>query len=104
MKAIINGIRYDTEKAQRLGEWSSGHPRTDFHRADEALYKTPVSGRYFLAGEGGGLSVYATVSGQGRGWGERIIPLSRREALEWAETHMNPDEVEAEFRDMIEDA
>jgi hypothetical protein len=38
------------------------------------------------------------------GYGEKIIPMSRAEALEWAEHFLDPDTVENEFSDFIEDA
>ena len=54
MKAIIDGLRYDTEKADRIAE-ITGNP----HEADEdiryawreSLWITP-GGRFFLLGEG----------------------------------------------------
>lgn len=107
MKAIINGRRYDTSKADLIGE--GGSPSnvsvTDFSHYWEALYKTPRSGQYFLAGGGGPMTKYArSVGGGTRTEGQRIFPLTREEALQWAEHHMAPDEIETHFGDCIEDA
>ena len=67
MKAIIDGLRYDTATATKLAEASSPLSRTDFGWWEETLYRTPRSGRYFLAGEGHARSHYARNLGGGRG-------------------------------------
>lgn len=36
--------------------------------------------------------------------GERITPMSQEEAFEWASEHLDADEMEAEFAEMIQDA
>lgn len=104
MKAIINGKRYSTENAVLVGEVSHG-ARRDFHAYTEGLYKTPRSGAYFLAGEGGPRSHYAVSCGQGE-WrgGEKITPLDDDDALAWAEKNLTVQQVEAEFSASIRDA
>jgi hypothetical protein len=104
MKRVIEGVRFDTEKAVKVGENSSTLPVTDFSWWSAALYRTPRSGRYFLAGEGGPMTRFARSNGDTVGYGEKIIPMSRAEALEWAEHFLDPDTVENEFSDFIEDA
>lgn len=48
--------------------------------------------RYFLAGSGGGMTRFgAPLSGNGWGAGERIIPLSKPEAWQWAEAFLPPE-------------
>lgn len=105
MKRIITGKRYDTEKAIKIGEASSNNGRRDFRWYDEALYRTPRSGVYFLAGEGGAMSRWSKSCG-GRTWcgGEGILPLDREDALEWAERHLSAEQIEAAFGDAIADA
>jgi hypothetical protein len=105
MKAIINGVRYDTEKATLIGEASEGN-RGDFGRWEAGLYVTPRAGRYFLAGEGGPMSRYARPGDQPGAWrsGERIEPLSREMAFAWAQDNLPVQVVEAHFGDLIEDA
>jgi hypothetical protein len=39
-----------------------------------------------------------------RGGGSKIIPLTQAQALEWAETYLDADDVEEHFSDLIEDA
>lgn len=105
MKAIINGKRYDTEKAEKIGSASSNVGRSDFGWWEEDLYKTPRSGAFFLAGEGHARSQYATSHGGGSwGPGSRITPMTRAEAQAWAEQHGLVDVLEQHFADSIEDA
>lgn len=104
MKKIINGKRYDTEKAECIGGYSYGYP-SDFNYIHEALYVTPRSKSYFLAGEGGANTKYSTTVSQGS-WsgGERIQPMSESDAFEWAQRYLEPDEVEKYFSHLIQDA
>lgn len=105
MKSIINGKRYDTEKAIKIGKASSNEGRRDFRWFDEALYKTPRSGVFFIAGEGGPMSRYARSAGQNSWQGsEAIIPISKDEAMEWAERHMTTEDIEKHFGDEVTDA
>ena len=99
MKAVINGLRYDTETAERIGHASGGgYNMRDWHYWSEELYQTPRSKRFFLAGEGGALTRYAQhLSQNERCGGERIIPLSAEEAQEWAEQHLHADTVARYF-------
>jgi hypothetical protein len=104
MKAIINGLRYDTEKVTLIGEASHGY-RGDFTCWEAALYRAPRSGLYFLAGSGGPMTRFGrrgqqqneTIGGTG------IQPMDDDEALEWAEQHLTAAEIEAAF-EKIEDA
>lgn len=105
MKAIINGKRYDTEKADHVATASSDLPRNDYGWWEESLYRTKRSKQFFLAGEGHARSHYARNLGGGSyGPGDKITPLSREDALAWAETHLSADEIEQIFGEDIEDA
>lgn len=105
MRAIINGKRYDTSKAEFLGQGYSKANRGDFSFWKAGLYRTPRSRAFFLAGLGGPMTRFAEPVGQnGMQGGSKVIPLTAGEALEWAEQHLNPDEVEAAFGSVIEDA
>jgi hypothetical protein len=105
MKAIINGLRYDTEKAVCVGEESTSHlSRSDFGWWSAGLYRTPRAGRYFLAGEGGPMTRFAHHVKNGAWGGSKLIPMSREEAREWAERYLSTDEVEAGFAAEIQDA
>ena len=105
MRAIINGTRYDTDKATAIGSSASCEGRGDFRHWEATLYKTPRSGRYFLAGEGGPMSRFAVSQGIGS-WsgGDGIHPMTEAEAFEWAQAELTTDEVEAAFAHLIEDA
>lgn len=97
MKRIINGRSYDTNTATKLAEWSSGEFVNDLHYSAETLYKKKT-GEFFIYGEGGAMSRYATALGDNRwGAGERIMPMSESEAREWAEEHLSGDEYESIF-------
>ena len=105
MKKTINGIRYDTDSATLIGSDESNLPTSDFHHWSEALYISPRSGRYFLAGEGHALTKYGKINENGdRHAGETIIPMSQAQALEWAEQHLDQEIIDEHFSDIIEDA
>jgi hypothetical protein len=107
MKAIINGLRYDTDKAVCIGVASRGnYPHCgDFSAWNAGLYRTPRSGRYFLAGEGGGMTRFAHhQSHSGTCGGSGIQQMGRGEALVWAEQYLTHDEIEAGFGEQLEDA
>lgn len=105
MKKVINGLRYNTEKAVKIGEYyTSGIGRNDFNYWEAALYKTPRSGRFFLAGEGHGMTRFAGTYGNMQGWGEGLEPMSKEEALAWAEQYLTPEEIEEHFGEDIQDA
>jgi len=56
MKKIINGKKYDTETATKLGEDCRGY-RGDIDFWSEELYRKKT-GEFFLYGEGGARSQY----------------------------------------------
>ena len=81
MKKIVEGKRYDTETATLIGEYG------------------------FVAGTGGPKTRYSVQVEQNSWSGSSdIYPLTNDEALEWAQAHLEPEEVEAEFASMIADA
>lgn len=96
MKKIINGKRYDTGTAKFIGEASHSN-RTDFAYWSEELYQKRT-GEFFIYGEGGPASKYSRSTGQNQ-WsgGEKIIPLTIKEAKEWAEKYLDADEYEILF-------
>jgi hypothetical protein len=97
MKKIINGAKYDTKTAKKLGEWTNGERYGEFSYCEETLYRTK-SGKYFLHGYGGATTKYAISAGN-NGWseGSQIITMSRQAAMEWAEERLDGDEYEEIF-------
>ena len=106
MKKIINGVRYDTEKMILIGEATSpGFYVSDFQFWSAGLYKSKRSDRYCLAGEGGPMSRFARPAGvSGMTGGADLTPMSKEEALEWAEQFLDAELVEEFFGDMVEEA
>lgn len=109
MKKIINGLRYDTSKSITIGSYdnigSGASSTSDFHYWEATLYKTPRSGKFFLAGEGGPMTRFArSIDQNSSGYGEDLIPMSREEALEWAERYLDADVIEEHFAEHIQDA
>lgn len=97
MKKILNGKRFDTETAIVVGSADYGYSG-DFSAWKATLYKTPRSGAYFLAGEGGPMTIFARHHSDGsRSGGSNLIPLDDASALDWAEQHLTADEIEAGF-------
>lgn len=107
MKAIINGLRYDTDKAVHVGTADAGGSVSDFGYWEANLYKTPRSGRFFLAGKGGPMTRWARRVGTGgdtRTGGSGIFPMEPDEALEWAEQYLSAKEIEEHFAEAVQDA
>lgn len=106
MRKIIKNRIYDTESAHRVCDPVSPtgmYDVRDFHYFEETLYRKKT-GEYFLHGHGGPLSPYAEPYGQnGSQSGERIVPFTPEQAREWAESHLDADEYEAEFGPVDDD-
>ena len=96
MKKIINGKRYDTNTAKLIGSTGYSYPG-DFEYWKESLY-LKKTGEFFLHGEGGSLSIYSRSTGNNE-WssGEKIRPLSPKEARDWSEKYLDADEYERVF-------
>lgn len=102
MKKIIKGKRYDTESAKAVGVWSYGS-WSNFNHVEETLYRKNT-GEFFLHGEGGANTTYAErVDANTWCGGEQIMPLTFSEAQEWAEKHLDADEYENIFGEVVED-
>lgn len=101
MKKIINGKKYDTETATSVWEYSSNYACSDYKYYDETLYKKKT-GEFFLYGEGGPASKYAQKTIGGYTGGKEIIPLTEKDAKEWAEERLDCDEYEALFGEVEE--
>lgn len=87
MTKVINGARYDTDRAHRLARWERDTNDSADHMT-ETLYRTKA-GKFFIHGEGGPNTRYASRSG---GSGEKIVPLTDSDAREWAEIRLDTKE------------
>lgn len=103
MKAIIDGVRYDTDKATLVGEYWNGLDRSDFNYLLEELYVTP-RGNWFVAGTGGARTAYVEVRGRLHYRGSAINPMSPEAAQEWLERSDCVDALEEHFSEHIVDA
>lgn len=89
MKKTIQGTVYDTDKAQKICDIWEGN-RSDFRHLDAALYQTPRSKNFFLAGFGGAMTIFSKRCSDGSYVGdERILPLSDIDAREYCEKYAN---------------
>lgn len=104
MKKIVNGLTYNTDAADHVCDVSNAYGRQDFKCVRANLYRTK-KGRFFIAGWGGAMSIFARDSGDGGiCGGEGVIPLTAEEALRHAEQHAEPEVIEEFFSDLIEEA
>lgn len=97
MRQIINGRMYNTATSKLVGRYDNKLGRNDFGYVREELYKKR-NGEYFIYGEGGAASRYAVSAGQNC-WcgGEKIIPLTEKEARDWTENFLDVDDYIKEF-------
>lgn len=102
LKKIINKKLYDTSTATCIAEYSNPVSVSDFSFYRETLYRKRT-GEYFIHGEGGALSRYASRDYDGMTWGEDILPLTYDTARDWAEHHMDVDAYQDEFGPAAED-
>lgn len=96
MKKIIGGKKYNTTTAKLVGTYDTGYIG-DFDWRYEELYRK-ATGEFFLAGEGGAKTRWASRTIDGFSSGEGILPLTLDEAREWAEEHLTQAEVEELFQ------
>ena len=103
MKRIINQKRYNTEKAEKVGEYWNGLSKSDFGHITETLYRKRT-GEFFLHGVGGANTKYAKAVGTNCWQGdERLMPLEFETARKWAEKHLDADQYEEIFGAVTED-
>lgn len=102
MNKVINGKRYDTDRAKMLAERTYSDPG-DFRYLREVLY-VKRTGEFFLFGEGGPMSKYREwINDHSWTGGEAIKPMTEQEARAWAEQYLDGDEYEKIFGEVEED-
>lgn len=102
MKKIINGRVYDTEKAKKVGFYADGISYRDHAWYNETLYRKKT-GEFFIYGEGGSASRYRRRIKNMWHEGDKIVPLSYESAHTWAEKHLDTNEYDEIFGEVIED-
>ena len=97
MQKVIDGKRYSTDTAKRLGSWASDQDYQGLHHEEETLYLTKT-GNYFLHGCGGAASRYNKKTST-NSWigGEQIVPISEEYARKWAADHLTENEYDMIF-------
>lgn len=103
MKKLIDGKVYNTDTATPIGTWSNNLSTRDFRNETATLYVTK-KGAFFVAGESGPMGSFAYSVGNMTSGGEGLFALTKEEALEWAERHLDLEDYEEFFSDMIEEA
>lgn len=98
MNKIINGKRYDTDKAELVFVSDNGLLAGDLDYYCETLYRKRT-GEFFIHMDGGPRSVCARPDGTGIVGGEYIRPISYDEARLWAEGSMTADGYDKWFGD-----
>lgn len=85
MKRVIGGKSYDTDTAKEICELPCSFYKGDFQYHSTSLYRT-LRGAYFLAGEGGPMSMWAKpVGSNGHSGGSGLCVIDADEAREHAE-------------------
>ena len=98
MKKVIRGRLYDTEKAVLVGEfYDKAMPEEDISFYLEELYRKRT-GEYFLYGRGNAGSKYSVWRGSTASGAEEILPLTYKQAQEWAEEYLPDDIYLKEFK------
>ena len=102
MNRVIDGHKYDTETAKKIGSWDNGL-YGDLYSVTETLYRTK-SGYYFIHGEGGAGSCYSKMI-ENNSWtgSEDIIPMTAEASEEWAKEHLTADDYEKVFGEAEDD-
>jgi hypothetical protein len=88
---IINGKRYDINRATILYNWNNRKLESDPDYLSESLYRKKT-GEYFLYGIGGANTRYGVWEGVTGRAGYKIMPLTPAEARLWVESHATADE------------
>ena len=86
MKAVIDGISYNTGTATKIAYSSKEFAANDFRHVKDSPYRTEV-GRFFLAAGGGAMTRYARPAGDRQSGGSGIVVLPPDEARNWCESH-----------------
>lgn len=84
MIRIIDGVRYNTKKADQIAHFRNHFGTQDFQWYEEFLHVSN-SGSFFLYGEGNAMSKYKEFYQNTYIGSSKIIPLTKEKALSWCE-------------------
>jgi hypothetical protein len=101
MKKVIDGKTYNTETAAEIGNYHNSLGSSDFRNIDESLYVTK-KGTFFISGEGGPMTKYASHYGNASSSGDGMFVVSKEEALQWCESYDIDADTIAEYFDIEE--
>ncbi len=91
MRKIINGKMYDTETATEIENWENTPYKNNYIYFKEYLYRKKT-GEFFLYGRGNASSKYCEeTADRMRSPGEKIVPLTIKEAMVWVENYSDAD-------------
>jgi hypothetical protein len=103
MIKVIDGKKYDTDKAEVIAEWNNHYPSNDFKACNETLYLT-AKGNWFLHGEGGATTKYAKSYGNSVSGGSDIKSMTPGQAYAWLVDCEEAEVLEKYFGDKLEEA
>lgn len=97
MKKIISQRRYNTDGATLIGKYDNHVSPRDIDYFEERLYRK-INGEFFIHGIGGAATRYASSDGDNH-WtaGEKLVPISTVEAMDWVEAHLTAEDYERTF-------
>lgn len=102
MKKRINNRLYNTDTAKRCGTHESTGS-CELAASEETLY-VKRNGEYFLYGQGGPMTTYATTDETGDyGYGEDIRPLNTSAARAWAAAYLSAEANQSLFGESARD-
>ena len=105
MIAVIDGKRYNTDTAKGIHYWSNMGDSRDFRWRSKELYRTQ-GGAYFIHHSGGPMTDMAESHGNNVSGGERIEPVSARDAMRFLASHDGAGKIakHSDLAEQVEDA
>jgi len=107
MIRVIDGKRYDTDKAELIFSWDNGRGCGDFRQREKSLFRTS-KGAWFIYHSGGPMTDMSVAVGDGMGGSEDIEPVDADDAYGFLEAHSDDRDalrmIDEHFADRVEDA
>lgn len=107
MNKVIQGKRYDTDKAERVGKWENTWDSRDFSYHGEELYRKRTGEFFLYFPRGAGRDDYERYGCIDDLWAEdgceALRPLTYEQAAEWAARRLDADAYESIFGEVCEE-